>query len=144
VHRIQVLNAEGIRNDGHGKMKFFLGVEVHQSEAGIHVCQKKYAKEVLDCFNMKSCNSVCQKSNSSSKEGIKIVDVTLYKQLVGCLMYLMVTRLDLMFVVCLVSRFMSDPKKEHMLMAKRILRYVKGTHDFGVFYGRSSKMNLLG
>ena len=118
-----------------GKMKFFLGIEVHQSEAGIHICQKKYAKEVLDRFNMKSCNSVKNPivpGTIVSKEGIKIADVTLYKQLVGCLMYLTVTRPDLMFVVCLFSRFMSDPKEEHMLIAKR------------VFYGRSSKMNLLG
>lgn len=39
-----------------GKMKFFLGVEVHQSNNGIHICKKKYTKEVLEMFNMRSCN----------------------------------------------------------------------------------------
>lgn len=130
-----------------GKMKFFLGVEVHQSEFGIHICQKKYAKEVLERFNMGSCNSVKNPivpGTIVSKEGNKRADATLYKQLVGCLMYLTVTRPDLMFVVCLISRFMSDPKEEHMLIAKGVLRYIKGTQYFGVFYGRSSKINLLG
>lgn len=59
-------------------------------------------------------------------------------------MYLTVTRPDLMFVVCLLSRFMADPKEEHMLIGKRVLRYLKGTLEFGVFYGRSSKLDLLG
>ena len=122
-------------------------MEVHQSEVGIHICQKKYAKEVLERFNMGNCNSVKNPivpGITVSKEGIKRADATLYKQLVGCLMYLTVTKPDLMFVMCLISRFMSDPKEEHMLISKRVLRYVKGTHDFGVFCGRLSKMNLLG
>jgi len=69
-----------------------------------------------------------------SKSGGKSVDATLYKQLVGCLMYLTVTRPDLMFVVCLISCYMADPKEEHMLIAKRVLRYLKGTLDVGVYY----------
>lgn len=129
-----------------GRMKFFLGVEVGQSDEGIHICQKKYAKEVLERFNMWSCNSVKNPivpGTVVSKEGKNGTDATLYKQLVGCLMYLTVTRPDLMFVVCLISRFMSDPKEEHMMIAKRVLRYIKGTLDFGMFYGRSSKLNLV-
>lgn len=59
-------------------------------------------------------------------------------------MYLTVTRPDLMFVVCLLARFMSDPKAEHMLSAKRVLRYVSGTMDFGVLYKKSSVMDVVG
>lgn len=130
-----------------GKMKFFLGVEVHQSNSGIHICQKKYAKEVLERFHMWDCNSVKNPivpGTIITKEGNRGADATVYKQLVGCLMYLTVTRPDLMFVVCLIARFMADPKEEHMLIAKRVLRYLKGTFDYGVFYGRSSNTNLLG
>ena len=130
-----------------GKMKFFLGVEVNQSDEGIHICQKKYAKEVLERFNMWSCNSVKNPIVPGaviSKEGSRMADATLYKQLVGCLMYLTVTRPDLMFVVCLIARFMSDPKEEHMLIAKRVLRYIRGTVDLGIFYKRSSGLSVLG
>lgn len=130
-----------------GKMKFFLGVLVHQSNSGTHICQKKYAKEVLERFNMWDCNSVKNPIVPGviiTKAGNGGVDATLYKQLVGCLIYLTVTRPDLMFVVCLIARFMADPKEEHMMIAKRVLRYLKGTLDFGVFYGRSLVMNLVG
>lgn len=130
-----------------GKMKFFLGVEVYQNKGGIHLCQKKYAKEVLERFNMWNCNAVKNPivpGTVLSKLGSKNVDATLYKQLVGCLMYLTVTRPDLMFVVCLISRYMADPKEEHMMIAKRVLRYLKGTLDFGVYYKKSTNVNLLG
>ena len=46
-----------------GKMRYFLGVEVLQSSNGIHLCQKKYTKDVLDRFGMRECNSV-KKSHS--------------------------------------------------------------------------------
>lgn len=55
------------------------------------------------------------------------VDVILFKQLVGSLMYPSVTRPDLMFSVCLISRFMANPRMSHWFAAKRILRYLKGT-----------------
>ncbi|KAL1213498.1 Retrovirus-related Pol polyprotein from transposon RE1 [Cardamine amara subsp. amara] len=96
---------------------------------------------------MWNCNSVKNPIVPGAvitKEGKKGTDATLYKQLVGCLMYLTVTRPDLMFVVCLIAHFMADPKEEHMLIAKRVLRFLKGTLDIGVFYGRSPNMNLVG
>lgn len=130
-----------------GKLKFFLGVEVHQSKNGIHLCQKKYAKEVLERFDMWNCNAVKNPivpGTVLSKVGSRDVDATLYKQLVGCLMYLNVTRPDLMFVVCLISRYMAEPKEEHMMIAKRVLRYLKGTLDYRVFYKRSIGSNFQG
>lgn len=57
-------------------------------------------------------------------------------------MYLTVTRPDLMFVVCLISRFMAKPKEEHMQAAKRVLRYLKGTLEFSVFYKRGSELKV--
>ncbi|RDY12355.1 Copia protein, partial [Mucuna pruriens] len=60
------------------------------------------------------------------------VDPTHYRSIVRCLRYLCNTRLDLNFNVGLVSRFMQEPRKSHLLVAKRILRYVQGTVDFGI------------
>jgi hypothetical protein len=54
-------------------------------------------------------------------------------------MYLSVTRPEIMFVVCLLSKFMTDPKVSHMAAAKRVLRYVKGTVNLGVFYKRGAE-----
>ena len=49
-------------------------------------------------------------------------------------MYLTPTRLDLMFVVSLISRFRACPTQQHFAAAKRVVRYLKGTIDYGVFY----------
>lgn len=72
------------------------------------------------------------------------VDYTLYQQLVGSLMYLTSTRPDLMFVVSLLSRYMSHPTALHLQAAKRVLRYIKGTLEFGVFYRQGGNHQLVG
>jgi hypothetical protein len=59
-------------------------------------------------------------------------------------MYLTVTRPDLMFVVCFISIYMVDPKEEHMMIAKRVLRYLKGTLGYRVVFNRSTDINLVG
>ncbi|CAI8599383.1 unnamed protein product [Vicia faba] len=91
---------------------------------------------------MWNCNhvkiSIVLGTKLSNEREEKYVDATSYKQLVGCLMYLTVTRPDMMYVVCLISRFMDKPREEHMQITKRVLRYLRGTLDFGLFYKRES------
>nr|XP_043615994.1 secreted RxLR effector protein 161-like [Erigeron canadensis] len=70
------------------------------------------------------------------------VDSTTYKRLIGSLMYLTVTRPDVMYVVSLLSRFIANPRKEHMMAAKRVLRYLKGTYNYGLIYERHSVNKL--
>jgi len=96
-----------------GKMRYFLGIEVMQKADGIFICQRKYVAELIERFGMQNNNSVCNPIVPGQKvgrdeAGVK-VDSTLYKQMVGSLMYLTATRLDLMFVVSLISRFMTNP-----------------------------------
>ncbi|KAD6795278.1 hypothetical protein E3N88_06174 [Mikania micrantha] len=118
-----------------GRMKYFLGVEVLQSDEGIRMGQMKYAIEILERFNMWDSNGVKNPivpGSTVTKTGDKTkVDETMYKSLVGSLMYLTVTRPDLMYAVCYISRFMADPRDEHLQLAKRILRYVKSTYGYG-------------
>lgn len=66
----------------------------------------------------------------SKEDSNKRVDPTLYKSMVGSLMYLTATRLDLMHAVSLISRLMETRKDSHWQVGKRILRYVKGTKGF--------------
>lgn len=131
-----------------GKMRFFLGVEVNQDEDGIFINQQKYAKEVLKRFGMEDCNAVRNPivpGTKLSKEGAGAeVNPTVFKQLVGSLRYLTVTRPDIIFSVNLVSRFMERPTEQHLLAAKRILRYIQGTSSFGIQYKREGEDRLVG
>jgi hypothetical protein len=99
---------------------------------------------------MENCNKVC----NPIVPGCKLVknetgmasDSTLYKQMVGSLMYLLATRPDLAYSVCLVARFMDRPTEIHFAAVKRIMRYLKGTLSHGILYKRKSNnpMNLSG
>lgn len=71
------------------------------------------------------------------------VDKTHFKQIVGSLMYLTATRPDVMFVVGLISRYMENPTELHLQVAKRVLRYLKGTLDFGIFYKKGGIDELV-
>eukprot|EP01018_Ginkgo_biloba_P027335 Gb_24906 [translate_table: standard] len=131
-----------------GLMHYFLGMEVRQLNDGIFVSQGKYAVDLLDKFKMTNCKSVSTplslgekliKDDDSSK-----VDPTIYRRLVGSLMYLTSTRPDIMYAVSLVSRFMQDPSETHFRVAKRILRYVNGTCNFGIWYTSSDVFGLVG
>ena len=68
----------------------------------------------------------------------------MYRQLVGSLIYLTLTRPDISFVVGVVSRYMQNPKKSHLEAVRRILRYVKGTIDYGLLYKNGEDCKLVG
>ncbi|GAA0186226.1 hypothetical protein LIER_33514 [Lithospermum erythrorhizon] len=112
-----------------GGMNYFLGIEVLQKKGSIFICQRQYAETVLKRFGMTNCNPV----SSSIAPGFKVdhdrigkhVNETLYKQMVGSLMYLTSTRADIMFATCLIS----SPTELHLQIAKRILRYLRGDSD---------------
>ena len=121
-----------------GKMRFFLLIEELQKSDGIYICQRKYAPEILRRIGMMESNSVgsliVPGFKMSKDEDEVFVDETYYKQLVGSLMYLTATRPDMMFVTCLISRYMAKPMEIHLRAAKRALRYLKGTVNYGIHY----------
>jgi hypothetical protein len=130
-----------------GLMKYFLGIEVDQSDDEIFICQTNYANEVLKRFRMLNCKPTA----TPMATGIKLrrydegsyVDPTMYKRMVGILMYLTTTRPNIMFVVSLISRFMETLKSTHWQVGKRILRYLVGTTDFGIRYTSSLNFELI-
>ena len=70
----------------------------------------------------------------------------MYRSLIGSLLYLTASRPDILSVVSLLSRFMHSPRDTHLTAAKRVLRYIKGTSKFGIFFPTSAEvtMNLIG
>ncbi|RVX02654.1 Retrovirus-related Pol polyprotein from transposon TNT 1-94 [Vitis vinifera] len=119
-----------------GEMSYFLGMEVHQKQNEIFICQQKYAKEILKKFKMEECKSTSTPMNQKEKfckeDGAEKVDEGLYRSMIGCLMYLTATRPDIMHAVSLLSRYMHCASEIHFQAAKRVIRYVKGTVDYGI------------
>jgi hypothetical protein len=100
-----------------GIMKYFLGIEVDQSTKGIFVYQKKYAADIIKKFCMEECNPtktpIPLGTKLSKKYEGPTVDSTLYKSLVGNLLYLTTTRPNIIYAANLFSRFMESPKDSH-------------------------------
>ena len=101
---------------------------------------------MLNKFNMKNCNvvntliAVDLKLTREGEE--KIIDPTLHRSLIGSLRYLSITRLDIVYSVGQLSRYIEKLKESHWFAAKRILRYIKGTMDFGLLYSYNNDAAL--
>lgn len=95
---------------------------------------------MLRRFDTENYNSVCNPIVPGSKldldDGGELVDETFYKQIIGSLMYIRIRRPDLQFSVSLLSRYMSKPTTLHLQAAKRLLKYLRGTIDYGILYKR--------
>ena len=131
-----------------GPLHFFLGLEISQDATGIKLSQAKCAGDLLERFRMVDCKPALTPflSGVRLEDGgdTPLVDSTLYRQLVGSLLYLTHSRPDLSYVVGAVSRYMQEPHELHWNAAKRILRYVQGTITFGIHYAAGTALNLLG
>ena len=94
----------------------------------------------------------CKPSKTLFVSGVKLeeadsspmVNNTLYRQLIGCLLYLIHTRPDIYYAVSVASRYMDQPHEIHWKVAKRILNFVQGTRTHGIFYKAKSDLDLIG
>ena len=131
-----------------GELKHFLGLEVEKVREGMFLCQQKYAREILEAFKMLECKPLLTPMEPNNKlrtgEGKDLEDTRMYRQLVGSLLYLTLTRPDISYAVGVVSRHMQNPKKPHLEAVKRILRYVKGTLDYGILYQKGGECQVVG
>jgi hypothetical protein len=131
-----------------GLMHYFLGLEVWQSPEKIFVNQGKYAVEILKRFDMLECKSMNTPMETKLKllvdTSSELADDTLYKQIIGSLMYLMNTRPNICFLVNTFSQFLVEPKRVHLVAAKHVMRYLKGTLDFSLSYNGDHDFRLSG
>ena len=121
-----------------GMMHNFIGMEVWKNVDGISLGQGKYTVEILKRFGMMDCKAMTTPMASNLKllsdASSKAVDATMYRQLIGSLMYLTNTRLDICFAMNTLSQFSTDPRHAHLIATKHILRYLKGTVDYQLMY----------
>ncbi|GJZ39379.1 retrovirus-related pol polyprotein from transposon TNT 1-94, partial [Tanacetum coccineum] len=129
-----------------GKISFFLGLEISQSPRGIFLNQSKYALESLKKYGMESSDPVdtpmVEKSKLDEDQQGKAVDPTHYHGMVGTLMYLTASRLDLTFVVCMCAQYQVKPTEKHLHAVKRIFKYLRGPVNRGLWYLKDSSIAL--
>lgn len=131
-----------------GLMHYFLGMEVWQKDGEVFVSQGKYANEIFRRFHMEKCKPMqtplagnWRKDDSTSGE---VVVAIVYQKLVGSLMYLVNTRPYLCFVVNQMSQAMVQPTNLFWKAAKHVLRYLKGTSQYGLWYRWTEGVKLQG
>ncbi|GJT66195.1 retrovirus-related pol polyprotein from transposon TNT 1-94 [Tanacetum coccineum] len=129
-----------------GSFHYYLGIEILQNSKELIMSQRKYALDLLQCANMlnhkpftipldpiKTLNSI---------DGIPLDDPSLYRKLVGKLIYLTITRPDLSFTAQAISQFSHQPRTTHMVALYKVLRYIKLCPSQGLHFPKGSPLHL--
>ncbi|XP_023765785.2 secreted RxLR effector protein 161-like [Lactuca sativa] len=131
-----------------GKLHYFLGIDIKQTNTGIFIAQEKYVSDMLKGLNMENIEPVTTPMNTNEKitceDATGMTDPQNYRSIVGRLIYRTHTRPDISFVVGVVSRFMHKPTKQHYGAVKRIIRYLASTKHYGIWYLNSKRFVLKG
>ncbi|GJS60658.1 retrovirus-related pol polyprotein from transposon TNT 1-94 [Tanacetum coccineum] len=129
-----------------GEMKFFLGLQIHQSPRGIFINQAKYTLEILKKHGMEKGQSIGTPMATKPKLDADLsgepVDQTDYRSKIGSLMYLTSSRPDIVQAVCYCARYQARPTEKHLKEVKRIFRYLRGTINMGLWYPKGSGFEL--
>ena len=129
-----------------GNASYYLGIELQQTLEGTYFHQKGYIEKLLDRFGMSDCSPMAVSMNPRTKLRKDTVsdpvDLHLYQSLVGGLLHATISWWDIQFVVNHVSRYLTVPQQNHLVVAKNILRYLKGTLNYCLFFPSSHTRGL--
>nr|GEW95905.1 copia protein [Tanacetum cinerariifolium] len=130
-----------------GELTFFLDLQLKQNQDGIFISHDKYVAKILRKFGLtdgKSASTLIDTEKPLLKDPDGgDVDVHTYRSPIGSLMYLTLSRPDIMFSICACARFQVTPKDSHLHAVKRIFRYLKGKPHLGLWYPKDSPFNLV-
>ena len=130
-----------------GQLTYFLGLEVHYRSHGLFMNQHKYIQDFITLAGVEDTSSVDNPMEVNVKyrkdEGDLLDEPTLYRRLVGSLIYLTTTRPDISYVVHQVSQFMSSPWHLHLAAVRRIIRYLRESPTRGLFFPTDTSPQLV-
>ncbi|GJT85753.1 retrovirus-related pol polyprotein from transposon TNT 1-94 [Tanacetum coccineum] len=119
---------------------------VHQSPQGIFICQSQNTIDLLKKHGMEKCDTI-----STPMATVKLdadlqgtqVDQTKYRSMIGGLMYLTASRLDIAFATFVCARYQARPTEKHLKEVKMIFRYLRQTINIGLWYSKDSRFELI-
>ncbi|XP_073391793.1 secreted RxLR effector protein 161-like [Physcomitrium patens] len=131
-----------------GEATMYLGAELKQNNSGIWFDQENYINKLLHRFDMINCNPARTPMSSSlhlqADMNQPLIEETNYRSLIGGLLYTsMISRPDICFAENTLSRYTQHPQVAHLTAAKRVLRYLKGTANSGIFYPYDNYLTLV-
>ncbi|GKD03607.1 zinc finger, CCHC-type containing protein [Tanacetum coccineum] len=123
-----------------GEANVILGIKIKHENKGIGITQSHYIEKILKKFNREDCSLVSTPmdpvENLKPNSG-KPVDQLKYSRAIGCLMYAMTSiRPDIAYAVGRLSRFTSNPSRQHWKAITRVFKYLRGTMNYGLSYVR--------
>ena len=131
-----------------GELTYFLGLQVKQMNVRIFISQSKYAKNLVKKFGLENAKCVKTPMGTNDKlskdENSVSIDPTLFRSMIGSLLYLTASRPDICFSVGMCARYQANPKESHLAAVKRIIRYVNGTVDYGIWFSKDTNSGLAG
>jgi hypothetical protein len=129
-----------------GHPSYFLSLEVSSNSTTYYLPQAKYASDLLSRDGLTDTKVVSTPLEMNARltplDGTPLNDATLYRQLIGNLVYLIVTCPDITYVVHLVSQFLAAPYSTHYAAMIHILRYIKGMMFHGLHFSAHSTLDL--
>ncbi|XP_040996230.1 uncharacterized mitochondrial protein AtMg00810-like [Juglans microcarpa x Juglans regia] len=121
-----------------GELSFFLGVQATRDKHGLHLRQTRYITDLLESTKMGGAKPLnCPTTSGpklSSEEGNLLLDPTECRRVIGAIQYCTISRPDIAYAVNQLCQFMHSPREPHWIAAKRVLRYLKGTIDYSLYY----------
>ncbi|GKA61519.1 retrovirus-related pol polyprotein from transposon TNT 1-94 [Tanacetum coccineum] len=129
-----------------GELKFFLGLQVHQSPRGIFISQSQYAIELLKKHGLDECVSMstpmATERLTADLQGTP-TDQTTYRRMIGGLMYLTASQPDIAFATFVCARYQARLMIKHLKEVKRIFRYLRQSYNMGIWYPKDSGFELI-
>nr|GEY48297.1 hypothetical protein [Tanacetum cinerariifolium] len=130
------------------EMTFFLGLQVNQSPNGIFINQSNYVNEILKKYGLNTCDIIGTPMDIKDKLDLDqigtLVDATKYRSMIGALMYLTLSRPNIVHATCVCARYQAHPTEKHLKEVKRIFGYLRGTVNMGLWYTKDSGFELTG
>lgn len=157
IDELKTMLHKNFRMKDLGTLKYFLGIEVSRSSAGIMLSQRKYALELVEDVgligtkpvatpleqNLKLTTIEFDEALQLEKNDEVLADASVYQRLIGRLLYLTHTRPDISYSVQHLSQFMKNPKKSHYDAALRVVKYVKKNIGQGILLATGSSTRIV-